>query len=470
MKDVLERIKRMDGIVVFLLVLLAAGFIYRGFLDNYFFSDDFEWLARAVLAQNPSDSAAEICRIEGRDFNPVFMILLTTITWLFGLEPMAFRLVSLFTFSAVTAFFYHILCRHFNVKPVIALSAVSLFGFNVFVSEIMLNLSALVYSLSLLLFLVSVKCCLEGRLCLTVLFISLAFLTKEAIILGLAPLFFYEKAKRNRWIIAGILGAAGLLRLLLQIGSTGSYTSFLSPSNFLHKLYFITLRTLNISPYSLPPIPGTILLTLLAAALLAIIIKKRKEPVGKSILYFFLFWVMFSVFFALLPKLSSRYFFYPSLGCWGIAAVLTHYFYEKNKTFKYILISLAMISVLSNSFLIRHEVEDYKILGDFSYRFIRQQAELIKTEFIKKSPARTGSAEITLYKSNHLGLSEVYRRVKARGNLPKLLPFRRHSIGGVIAPRHLVPIACYPDSIARWHSVKETPYYFSGKVLDDEVY
>ncbi|MDQ1352205.1 MAG: hypothetical protein QG657_2511, partial [Acidobacteriota bacterium] len=38
--------------MAFLLILCLNIFLYWGCQDNYFFSDDFEWLARGVLAQH----------------------------------------------------------------------------------------------------------------------------------------------------------------------------------------------------------------------------------------------------------------------------------------------------------------------------------------------------------------------------------------------------------------------------------
>jgi uncharacterized membrane protein len=123
----------LQNVIIFSLILLVNVIFYWGSQDNYFFSDDFEWLARAVLAH---DSPIEILRIEGRDFNPVFMLLLTVMLRLFGLSPLVFRLVSLLTFSAVIFALFYFLSRYFKVNRIIAFSAALLFGFNVFISEV----------------------------------------------------------------------------------------------------------------------------------------------------------------------------------------------------------------------------------------------------------------------------------------------------------------------------------------------
>ncbi|MCP5107864.1 MAG: hypothetical protein GY950_31035, partial [bacterium] len=144
-------------------------------------------------------------------------------------------------------------------------------------------------------------------------------------------------------------------------------------------------------------------------------------------------------------------------------ALLAHHFYQKNQTknkkLKYVLVPLLLIAMLFNYPLIRKEVEDYMILGDFSERFIREQAVLIKPGL--------GKTEIFVYKLNHQPLAGVYNKVKNRETLPKLLPFRLHSVGGVIKPGHLVPVIFFPDKIVRWKLGKETPNYFTGRLLEN---
>ena len=454
--------KNPQNVLIFLLILSIYFVFYWGFQDNYFFSDDFEWLSRAILAQ---DSTTESFRVVGRDFNPVFLILLQVVIRFFGLSPLVFRLLSLFTFSAVVFVFFHILSRHFKVNRVIALTAALLSGVNVFISEVVLNFSALVYSLSLLLLLVALKFYFDRKRGLYILFFFLAFLTKEIIVLAFIPLLFYEQEKRNRLFIIISTCAIGLFRILLQLGAAGSYTSFLGFSNFFYKLYFIFMRTMNISPYSIHPLLGAATILILLLIVIYYLVSKK---IGRELLYFLLFLAIFSLFFSLLPKLSSRYFFYPSFGFWGMAALLAHYFYssqQRNKKLKYALVPLLLISMLFNYPFIKREVEDYKILGDFSKQFILQQGKVIKNEM----SGNTKAPETTLYvyKLNYRQLSEIYKRIKSRENLPKLLPFREHSVGGVIKPRHLIPIIFYPDKIVRWHRIKETPNYFKGYLISD---
>ncbi|MGD2092646.1 MAG: hypothetical protein PVH61_41150 [Candidatus Aminicenantes bacterium] len=513
---------------VFLLIIAANGIFYWGFQHNYFFSDDFHWLGRAVLVQ---DAPGEIFKIEGRDFNPVYLLLLGILIKIFGLSPLVLRLMSLLTFSAVIWMFFYLLCRYFKVNIIIALSAALLSSFNVFVSEVVLNLAALVYSLSILLFLVALKFYFDQKRWLYTVFLFFAFLTKETIILAALPLFFYEKEKNLRWFIVASTGGIILFRVLLQLAAiTTSYTGFLSFDNFFYKLYFIILRTMNLSPYSIGLPMGIFVIIMLVLISVYFINKgagdpnlftvsrmpffrgfiskvcrknKAKQGINKkgggtpnlftvsrmpffrsliskvcrknkvkqgininggSFLFFFFLLAVFSLFFSLLPKLSSRYFFYPAYGFWGIAALLTHYFYQKKKYLQYALVPLILVSLLFNYSFIKREIEDYKILGDFSRQIIGQEAVFIKNQ-LRTNP---GSPGIVLYKRDNRQLLAVYRLITQRKNLPKLLPpFRPQStIAGVIEPKHLIPIIFYPDKVARWQLIEETPYYFKGNIKD----
>jgi hypothetical protein len=448
-------------LIVFMAFLVVNFVFYWGCMDNYFFSDDFHWLGRAILMQ---DSGAELFTIEGRDFNPVYLILLWILIKIFGLSPIVFRVTGILTLSAVVWMFFYILTRYFKINPIIAISTVLLLNFNVFVSEVVLNLSALVYSLSLLFFLGALIFYFDRKRLLFLLFLLAGFLTKETIILAVIPLFLYEKEKNGRLFIIGTLCSLGLLRLLLQLaaaGTAGSYTGFYSFSHMFYKLYFIILRSMNISPLSLPLVVGIVVISFIFfISLYYSYMKKQRE-----LLFFLLFLVVFALFFSLLPKLSSRYFLYPSFGFWGIAALLTHHFYKnypKQKLLKYALAPLVLVSLLFNYPFIQKEIEDYRILGDFSHQYIQRQAVLIKNQI--NPNADTDFQEITLQKGDTRQLSAVYRQIMNRDNLPKLLPSPPNRLGGVIEPRHLVPIIFYPEKIARWKTVKETHYYFKGKI------
>jgi hypothetical protein len=439
-----------------LLIFSVLTGLYWGVHSNYFYMDDFHWVARAILVQ---DSPGEMFSIEGRDFNPVFLVLLALLIKIFGVSPFVLRIVSVLTLSGVIFTFFHILSHHFKIQRMFALCAALLLGMNVFISEVVLNLSALVYVLSMLLALLAITFYLDKKKWLFVLFMVLAFFTKETIILVMLPLFIYEREKSNRLFLAAVFGAAVLLRLLLQLGATSGYTNFFSISNSFYKFYFIVVRSMSLSPYSIHLAVGIAVMAAIFFICGYFVIAKKE----RGFMFFVSLFAAYALFFAVLPKLSSRYVLFPSVGFWGIAALLTHYFHKQkeSKKIKYALVPLVLISLLFNFLSIQREVEDYRILGDFSKAFIQREGAFIKSVVENQ---KEGS-EITLFKGGNRQLALVYQKILERDNLPKLLPFRSHSIGGVIEPRHLVPIVFYPDSIARWLTKEETDHYFRGNIL-----
>jgi len=469
------------GIFVF---LLTAYFIfYWGCRRNYFFSDDFEWLARAVLAQD-WDGIGSIFAFKGRDFNPLFTVFLAGIIKIFGLSHTAFRVVGIVLFTGVSWFFFYILNRYFTVHRVIALTATLLFGFNVYISEILLNTSALVYSLATFFFLASAAAYMAKRRGLFIILLLAAFLTKETVILGIIPLLLVEKERKSRGFIFIALIALVSVRSVIQLtfaGSADSYTDFMDYSNVFIKLYFILLRSMNLSPYTFSlPVGAGIIAVVVIISLYVLIRIYRGQPFKTelsrsfpgSVLYFFSSWVIFSLFFSFLPKLSSRYFFFPAIFFWGMAASLFSLvvLYLKNKKRIYMIGGMLAVpvflsvSVMVNYPLVQREIMDYRILGDFSLGFMQQEETVIKSQLSMDKD--NTSRIVILYKMDYSLLKAAYQTVIDRGNMPKLLPFREHAVGGIIEPADLVPIVLYPGRTARWIALEETDRFFKGKIVE----
>lgn len=433
-----------------LMVLLVVHCVfYWGGLNNFFFSDDFHWLGRGVSMQG---SLQELVSIEGRDFNPVFLILLWLLIKVFGLTPLVFRIAAILAFSAAAWVLVYLLAQKFNVDRSTAFFAVLLFGFNVFISEVVLNLAAFVYSLSLLLFLVALKFYWDQKRLWFTVFLAAAVMTKETVLIAVFPLVVHEKEKGQRLFLLVISGGMVVVRGLVQLliaGSGGSYTGFLSLDNFLYKLYFTLLRTMNLSPYAVYWAVGVLAILIFLGVSIYYLGKQR------VFWFFFSIWLGFSVFVSFLPKLTSRYFLYPAVGFWGIAALLAARFLTGNKKRKIVMIPILLLSMLLNYPLVQKEINDYKILGNFSKEFIQQQEKLIKAQ---------PGVRVTIPVGDVQPLADLYRYITGRGNLPKLLPFRQNSIAGVIEPRHLIPLIYYPETVARWIPIKKTKNDFIGRI------
>lgn len=440
------------NLLIFFLITLAIFVLYYGFQDNYYFSDDYQWAAHAILVD---DSISEIFLVRGRDFNPLLTFFFWVVIKAGGLSPMLLRIICFFTFSACLYAFYHLLSQYFKVNPAAAFCAALLTGFNVYISEVLLYISTFVYALTLLLFFIAFKFFLDGKKVLYLLFMLLAFQVKETIILAVIPLFLYDKKKENRVLLIISTPLIFLTRFVFQAGETGSYAHFATTKNIFYKMYFLILHPMNLSPFAMKLWLG------IGVILIILIILVYYLRSDRRALFFSSFFVVYVLFFSFLPKLSSKYYFYPCFAFWGCAAILASYFYKKSSRYVMaILFPLLILSLLFNYPAVKKEIEDYRILGDFSKGFVEEQGKIIKN----KINIDTKPVEVRIERVGDWQLRKVYREIYNRGNLLKLLPVREHSLGGVLSPGNLVPIIFYPEKIVRWKLIKETPGYFSGVI------
>lgn len=458
-------------------IALAVFFLYNGFQENYFFSDDFQWLAQAIQTEN---SPGAIFQVRGRDFNPLLSIFFWIVIKIGGISPMLLRIICFIIFSAVLFVFYYILSRYFAVNRLTALCAALLAGFNVFISEVLLYISTFVYALTLLLFFIALKFYLDGKKILFLLFMLAAFQVKETIILAVIALFFYEKQRNNRVFLVISSFFIILTRVVFQVGEAGSYTNFAVTENILYKSYFLILHALNLSPYAMNLSLGIGIILILI--IIFIYYSKQMgqtlslrsfKPAAKdhiffkgqerNLLFFGLFFVIYILFFSFLPRLSSKYYFYPCFAFWGSAALLLDYFYKRSKLTRYFLVLLVIISLFFNYPAVKREIEDYKILGNFSRNFIEEQGKIIKNTISLDRFAKE-AAEVRIEKVSDRALRRVYDEIYNRGNMLKLLPVREHSLGGVLLPGDLLVIIYYPGWIVRWQPIKETDRYFLGTI------
>ncbi len=474
-------------VIAFLVITVSLGFLYAGFEKNYFYSDDFYWISQGILV---NDSFSELFVVFGRDFNPLLTFLFWGLIKIFGVSLWTFRALCFFSFAGALFLLYYHLTRYFKVDSTISLSMVLLCGFNVYISEVMLYLSTFVYALTMLLFLTALKFLFDKKRFLYLLFLLLAYHIKETIILATIPLFLYcavviKVSQKEKNTPGGTtdtpspsLPLAGskfnllfflaistplifLTRYLFQASSTGSYTNFVNTENLLYKLYFLVLHPMNFSPLHIQLFLGIALAVIVTLSLAYFL---RKEPAA---IFFGSFFGLYVVFFAFLPKLSSKYYFYPTFAFWGCVALLAGILYKRNKKLKYLLFALVILSFIFNYPAMKNEIEDYHILGDYSKQLIDTQAQKIKKQIDMDSLVAPGNKgfELRIERPGFAGLAGAYQQVYDRGNILKLLPFRKHSIGGVLVPGNLVTIVFYPAHTVRWTNEKETATYFQGKCI-----
>ncbi len=437
------------GFLILLFILII--FSYYGAQSNYFFSDDFEWLSRGIISQS---NPLEIIRIKGRDFNPLFIIITSILIKFFGLSPFFFRVFIFIVFFITMYLLYTIISRVLKVNDYIALVSIFLLSMNVYVSEILLNYSASVYLFAFLFFLIALYYYNKGKYPFFILFFIVSLLFKEVIFLGFVTFLFVKRELKGKIILIVSLLSFIIARIILQTGSSSNYTSFISSKFLLIKIYFIFSRSININPYSTPPLTGFIIIILFFIASVFLIIKNKNYIFPFSFFYIYLF------FFSLFPKLSSRYLFLPAVGFILFLSIILNDLAEKYKKTKIFFYLLIIISFLYNLPLIKKEVQDYKILGDFSKHFIEKQKISVRNSF----HASSGN-NVFLRKGEYESIKKIYRLIQKRGNLPKLLPVRKDSIGGVIYPEDLIPIVLYPKYIAKWETLKQTKNGYYGKIV-----
>ena len=438
--------KKLIIIGFFILFLFLIIYSYFGVQNNYFFSDDFEWLSRGIISMS---NPLEIFRIKGRDFNPLFIIITSVLIKFFGLSPFFYRVFIFIIFFITMYMLYRIMLIILKTDSRIAIISVFLLSMNMYISEILLNFSAFVYLLSFLFFLISLFFYNRKEYPLFTLFLIIALLFKETIFLAFLTLLFLKKELKGKIILIVSLLSFIILRIILQTGSSSHYTSFLSYKYLLIKIYLVFFRAININPYSIPPIIGFLIIILFL--LISVLLIKKDKKYLFPLSFFFIYLSFFSVF----PKLSSRYLFFPAIGFILFLSIALNDLTEKLKKFVYLLI---IISFLYNSPLIKREVEDYKILGEFSKNYIKKQKYIIKNRFKISTP-------FTINQGNYESIKTLYLLIHKRGNLPKLLPIRKKAIGGMIYPEDLVPIIFYPKYIAIWKTLKKTNNGYYGKIL-----
>jgi len=437
------------NIIILLVFLVIFTIIYFGFQDNYFFSDDFEWLSRSIMSQA---KPLESFKVVGRDFNPVFIVFTSIFVKFFGLKPLFFRLFALLIFVLTLFLLYLIMKKYLKINYLIALSAAIIFGANVYISEILLNYSAYVYLFALFFILLAFIFYFEKKKILYLIFLFLAFLSKEIIILFCLPFLFLEKKNKNRLFILGSFFSLILLRVVIQLGSTSNYSSFISFKNYIYKFYFIIIRCLNLSPYTIHPIFGIVIIIIMLALFFFI---RKVHGMRFAFSAFFIY----SLFFALFPKLSSRYYFLPCAGLIICFALLFNELNRKKPQITKLGLALLVLTSLSiNYSAIKKEIKDYSILGGFSKNFILKHKSMLK----KVDPSNK-KLSVKFYKRPYTPLMKVYKRVEKRKTIPKLLSLRKDSIGGVIEPSDFIPIVFYPDFIVEWKTEKENNLYYTGK-------
>lgn len=424
--------------LLFIALSLILFFLYGKGVYNFYFSDDFEWLSRSLLV--PSDPS-EILRVKGRDFSPLFLSLLTLFTSLSGsLSPVPLRIFTLLVLALLGVLLFRRLTTLYGIPSLPILLSLLLFLFHPYLSESFLNLSALVYPLSLLLFLCAVGCAVKERPLPFFLLATGALFMKESSLLLFLPLPLLPPFRGRRAVRLYLfpLLIPLLLRWGIQLGRWGVYSSFVDKEEVALKFSLLFQRSLGFPPYFFSPLSALLLSLLLFSGLFLLL---RRRPGG---LYFPALWFLSLLFFSLFPKLSGRYLLFPLVGAIGTLALASAWWLKRRPASLALLLPLLALWCLFQGGVIRREVESYRELGEFSRLFLQGQREIL----LRNYPLPSGEGVIV--GGGTEALRDLYGRVQSRGGLPKLLPLRVRGVNGVMEPEDLVPLSYWPERRVRW--------------------
>jgi len=201
----------------------------------------------------------------------------------------------------------------------------------------------------------------------------------------------------------------------------------------LFKTPFILLRPLGLGDYARFDAP-TLIVTFAALAALAFWLRRGYGLAG-------LLWVLACCApIVPLDKLSSRYLYLPAIGyslvfCAVCSALAPHLRSLPLRRLAGVALALAVLSiVVGNALLVQREIADYRQLAAPYSALVDQVA-----------PGLAGIAEgetfLVVDGARQTTIAELTRRIEERGNMTKLIPYRRHAIDGLIELPDLLNVA-----------------------------
>ncbi len=411
-------ISHKEKTIFFLFLALIIFLFYSQSLNNFFFSDDFEWL---VMGRKIECRVNSIFTLHGRDFNPIVNLYFFLSIKLFGFKVVVWRIAQLLFIYLNSLLFFKLL-EEFSINFYTAALLSSLLALSPYVSEVALNISAVSYVLAVFFFLSALK--LRNFPGFFLLFSLLSILSKEVIFLAFIPAtLILHKKKKDKVLTLSFLTVVLTIRTLIQLSSASEYTSFISKDNLLQKFHLIILKAFQIYPYNKPFFVSAFLFILLLLSFF----KLKKE---KLLSFSFLSLLFYTLFLMLFPKLSSRYFYIPTIFSLSLIAFYIDFIGRlKGEIYsKYISLFLAAVFFLSFYPMVNLEIKDYKKLGDFSKQCLKRA----------KLNTRKTKNGFTINEEGALELIKLYKDISKKGGLPKLLPLREEAYCSLIKYNDLI--------------------------------
>jgi hypothetical protein len=411
----------------------ATCAIYAPSLSVGFFSDDYQWLGRMnATLERPS----YVLTVFFRDFNPILHASFA-LDWIIGGGRAAvWHADSILLHGLATALLF-MLCSRLGASLRLALAGAALWAVNVRLSEAVIwpaargHQFAAVCSLAALVLLLG-----HGRYrrWFALGLLGLGLFAKETTLFAIAAIpFFLPDRRKERPFLIGLAALVGGFVLLNVLIKDDLHTSGAGLLSLLYKTPFILLRPLGLGDYARFD-AITLILTVAVFVALAFWLRRSFGLAG-------VLWVLAcSAPIVALDKLSSRYLYLPAIGysvvfcalCVEVGPLLRTRWLQRLAGVSLIL-GVASI-VVGNALWVQREIGDY-----------RQLAAPYTALVERVTPGLAGIAEgetfVLVDGAAQTTIMELTQRIQERGNMTKLIPYRRHAIDGLIELPDLLNVA-----------------------------
>ena len=425
-----ERTKTWAGALSLAAVACA---VYAPAVGAGFFSDDYQWLGRmnATLEQ-PS----YVFTVFFRDFNPVLHASFT-LDWIVGGYDPAVWHVDSILLHGIAASLLFLFCARLGAPFWVAIGASGLWALNVRLSETVIwpaargHQLAATCSLAALVLLLGRR---RHRRWLALAFLALGLFAKETTLFAMAAIpFFLPGWRKERAFLTALAGlAAGFVLLNIAI-KDNLHTSGAGLAALLLKTPFILLRPLGLGDYYRFDVLSLVLVAVVFLAA-AYWLRRGFGLAGVG-------WVLAcSAPIVLLDKLSSRYLYLPAIGyavvfcaiCMAIRPALRSPFVKR--WVRGAVIAGVLLIASTNGLLVQREIGDYRLLA-------QPYMTLVENVAAGLAGIARGETFLVVDAAAQTTIADLTGRIEERGNITKLIPYRRHAIDGLIELPDLLNVA-----------------------------
>ncbi len=416
---------RRDLIVAAALLLLTCA-VYGASLQAGFYSDDYQWLGRmSPTLERPS----YLFTVIYRDFNPVLHASFL-VDWIVGGGSASVFHAQSIVVHALNAVLLLLLCRRLGAGRGVAAAAALTWAWNVRLSEAAIWPAARGHALATL-FVLATFLVLGSRVrwrdALALGLWVLALLSKETALFVVVLLPFFAGDPRRRWKpYAGFATVAAAFVAFNFLAKPSFHTSEAGAGFLALKIPFILLRPLGLGEQYAFDV-ASFALVLLALAGVAWLLRRQPTAVLG------LCWVAACLVPVVpLDKLSSRYLYLLAVGYALVLCGLIAWLDERfrgaaaRRRVRFVGVAVLIPILALNVVRVQREIGDYQLLAAPYAACVEALAPALAT-------LEAGETVTVIEVGPRDAVRRLGDRIRRRGNMSKLIPFRPHGIGGLIA-------------------------------------